>query len=206
MDGKEVQIQKRVEGRRGCGFRKPGGLYLVSGALGRACLRLPIPLDRCPTCDCGLKFTRGWTWINPAPFLAAHPCVGTRECATCPLSGAPPARVGLVWVGRMYYSPSKWSLEAQQMGVSKRIAGVPRGFVLGETWVWVAHLDAVKQLGGDGEWHSSPGVFHVFRPSAIEYVVKGTEEPEELEALAARGITLVEVTPSKQMEGFPDGN
>ena len=79
-------IHKRVEGKRGCGFRKPGGLYMVS-AVSAPCGKLPTPLDICPT------------------------------------------------------------------------------------------------------W----GIFHAFKPSAIEYVVHGGESADELERLEKRGITLVDV-------------
>lgn len=35
-----------VEARRGCGYRKAGGLYLVASGMGSPCHRLPIPLIR----------------------------------------------------------------------------------------------------------------------------------------------------------------
>jgi hypothetical protein len=57
-------IENRVEAKRGCGYRKPGGTYLVSDSLGRECGKLPIPLDVCPTCHAGFKPTQGWTWVN----------------------------------------------------------------------------------------------------------------------------------------------
>ena len=37
----------RVEGKRGCGYRKVKGVYLVAPALSRPCGRLPTPLTVC---------------------------------------------------------------------------------------------------------------------------------------------------------------
>jgi hypothetical protein len=39
-----------VEPKRGCGYRKVGGIYLVSGGEGRPCGCLQIPLHTCPSC------------------------------------------------------------------------------------------------------------------------------------------------------------
>jgi hypothetical protein len=43
-----------------------------------------------------------------------------------------------------------------------------------------------------------PGVFQMFKPTAVEYITKGGETEEELEALVKRGITPVQV---KQDDG-----
>ena len=53
-----------VEAKRGCGYRKVGGLYLVSDGLGIPCDRLPITLEVCPCCGAGIKPARGWTWVD----------------------------------------------------------------------------------------------------------------------------------------------
>ncbi len=39
------------EPKRGCRYRKEGGLYLVSGRGAQVCGKLLIPLDVCPTCS-----------------------------------------------------------------------------------------------------------------------------------------------------------
>lgn len=44
-------VRTSVEGARGCGYRKAGGIYLVSGGIPRPCGKLPIPLTTCPTCS-----------------------------------------------------------------------------------------------------------------------------------------------------------
>lgn len=181
-------IHTRIESARGCGYRKGGGLYLVSDGVMVPCGKLPIPLDVCPVCDHGIHPSRGWTWIDIAALSATAP-----ECAVqterthllCPLNGSV-RRSGLLWVGEEHYAtPEAFLTEAQTMGVSRRISKVPRDFVLGQTWVFFAHR---KCFGEDG-----PGIFHAFMPKAIEYVVTGEETEEELDRLESRGLTLVKV-------------
>lgn len=203
------------EGKRGCGYRKAGGLYLVSPGAGQACGLLPIPLTVCPTCGHGIKFARGWTWINVAALVAMNPngCQMDGGCGSCPLADANIQRAGLLWIGEQFYkTPEAWEKEAREMGVSRRIKAVPRGFVIGETWVAVAHIRAIPStfsLSG-GEVGVSPyatrkakkeadkvlwtpGIFRLFKPTAVQYVVKGTETDEELADLEKRGITPVRV-------------
>ena len=87
---------------------------------------------------------------------------------------------------------------------------MPRDLRLGETWVLLAHRRAIavpcpegcqgdeqvacKVCGGPGRL-LLPGVFCIFRPRAIEYVVRGDETGAELERLAERGFSLVNVVP-----------
>jgi hypothetical protein len=73
--------------------------------------------------------------------------------------------------------------------VSRRLSQVPKDFKVGETWVLVAHRKAIKNA--DDSW--TAGIFHAFRPQAVEYVVRGTETDEEIEALVKRGLTPVQV-------------
>lgn len=47
----------------------------------------------------------------------------------------------------------------------------------------------------------SAGIFSAFIPSAVEYVTKGTETTEELEALVKRGITPIKVIRNEVAEG-----
>lgn len=215
-------IEPRIDAKRGCGYRKPGGLYLVGGSSGAPCGRLPIPIDLCPTCGHGIKPSRGWTWIDSDPVLSHHrqECASP-ICASCPLCPTrlkTLGRVGLLWVGQQYYStPQKFSREAERLGISRRIAEVPRKFIIGETWVWLAHRKGVPRRcdwcrpSGDGSIADSAksakcshcdgtgitwiaGIFEVFRPSGIEYVARGDESAEEIESLRKRGITPVSVT------------
>jgi hypothetical protein len=148
-----------VESKRGCGYRKVGGLYLVSGQLSAPCGRLPLELHVCPTCNAGIKQTRGWQWVKPGPLLAnAPPCGsgfertvdGGRACPGCALSPrflATLETAGLLWVGGAFYPEAvDFMREAATLGVSRRIPAVPRGFKLGEHWVLIAHPKAVSRL------------------------------------------------------------
>src|SRR5215468_12521614 len=136
-----------VEPRRGCGYRKVGGLYLVSGGGGVPCDRLPIRLDVCPVCSHGFKQTRGFTWVdlfgltggdhtlkskhvmNPtATGPADVPCgcfgltqIGVGDCPVCC-----PKRVGkagLLWIGEKFYKTTRdFMAEGIAMGLSRRIS------------------------------------------------------------------------------------
>ena len=59
-----MNIETRITAPRGCGLRKPGGLYLVAGAPNAPCGKLPLELTVCPCCGQGIKFARGWTWVD----------------------------------------------------------------------------------------------------------------------------------------------
>lgn len=181
-------IQTRIEGSRGCGVRKAGGLYMVAPGMGAPCGRLPIPLDVCPCCGGGVKPSRGWTWINLQALSASTLCANRTDCLSCPLND-PPTRAGLIWVGEAFYStPQAFTTEAARMGISRRIPHVPKGFTIGEHWVALAHRKAIQK--GD---KTKSAIFHLFRPTAIEYVVHGKETQEEIQTLVKKGITPVKV-------------
>lgn len=69
------------------------------------------------------------------------------------------------------------------------------GFVAGTTWVLCAHRRAFPASEPGGE--ERPGVFTVFRPTHVDYVVRGDETDEELERLVARGVRPVRVQPAR---------
>jgi hypothetical protein len=194
-------IETRHDAPRRCGRRKAGGLYLMGAGLAEPCRRLPIPLLRCPTCDAGVKFSRGWTWVDGAALLETRACLNEseRDCLLCPLAEAALAgqrSVGLLWVGAEHYpSPGDFDQEALELGISRRVRTLPHGFVVGETWVWLAHVHCIPT---EDAW--IPGVFSVFRPRAVEYVVKGDEDEAELQKLTDRGITPVRVVPIEEKE------
>lgn len=188
-------IITRVESARGCGYRKKGGIYLVSDGLGTECLRLPIPLEVCPCCGEGIRQTRGFRWISSD--LISEPCEGF-SCSTCPLGSLEKKqKFGLLWVGEKFYkSSAEFTTEALARGVSKRIAQVPRDLELGKTWILLGHPRACswfEEHEGKQVSKFAPGIFHAFRPSRIEYIVKGTETTEELDHLEERGFTLIQV-------------
>lgn len=205
-------VHSSIEGARGCGFRKGGALYLVSGGLSEPCLKLPIELHVCPACGAGVKQARGFTWIRPDPLLDPGPHGSERHDVICPLGVRAywrDRRAGLIWIGAKFYpTPQAFMAEALRMGVSRRISQVPRDLVIGETWIALAHPRAIagecdhgvpvgigcakcEDGTSAGEWRG--GVITFFRPTAIEYIVKGTETEDELDALEARGFRLVKV-------------
>jgi hypothetical protein len=184
-----MNIETRITPRRRCGVRKPGGLYLVAPGTADFCGKLPVELTVCPCCSRGIKPSRGWTWVDATKLLTGEPC-RMKKCIGCPVAYGL-GRAGLIWIGTCYYpSHHDWTREAIVQGVCRRIPAVPNDFQLGYTWVLVAHRQAITKFA-DGKGLQSAGIFHVFRPTAVEYVVNGKETPEVLEKLVARGITPV---------------
>jgi hypothetical protein len=190
-----ANIRTSVERARGCGYRKGGGVYLRLDVEGSSCGKLPIPLTVCPTCNCGIKFTRGFQWVDLSRLSANKTCDTPTRCEGCPLAATNINKAGLIWIGQSFYkTPEDWLNEAREMGISRRLSTVPHGFELGKTWVAAAHLKAIANPVEPGKDPTFiPGIFHVFRPSRIEYVVKGDETPEQLEKLEKRGFELVRV-------------
>lgn len=184
-------ITTRIEPRRGCGYRKPGGLYLVAGSASRTCCKLPFPLTVCPCCGAGIKPARGFTWISTDIF--SSPCI--MPTMGCILS-QPGKKIGLLWVGEKYYpTPESFARESIMQGVSKRIAQIPRDLVVGETWIALAHRAAITDFINERthDIKKIPGIFSVFIPKAIEYIVTGEETEEKLLSLEKRGVTLIKV-------------
>lgn len=227
-----------VEGRRACGYRKVGGLYLVGTGRSVACDRLPYPLEACPACGRVAEQNRAHEWLGPE-YFADHDTTGVpgREVyrvdsyrrgivsarSPCPdrtnaaelrkAAGDHPGRHDpicerwterrlLLWVGRAFYSPGSFTQEAEAMGVSRRLTQIPKGLVLGETWVLLAHPEACYEqlswafnwLFGEGEIGRAPGVFFAFRPQRLELVLRQSDAtPERIAKEAARGVTVVAV-------------
>ena len=193
-------VRLRIDPRRRGGWRRPG-LYLVADGPAPPCGKLPVPLDVCPACGAGARPSPGWTWINATALLAGRECKGgtgstgkasatpKTSCGNCVLRG-PLGRAGLLWIGSRYYpTPEDFSREAREVGIARRIARVPRGFAVGETWILLAHRRAI--VHADGSF--SAAAFDLFVPRGIEYVVTGDESDERLRAMAARGIRPVRV-------------
>lgn len=212
-----------VEPRRGCGFRKVGGLYLVGPKLERGCGKLPLELHVCPTCHGGIKQTRGWTWIDPAPILNAAQCAIPGSCADCVLAHpwALGPKAGLLWVGEKFYpEPHDFLAEAGAMGISRRIPKLPRGFELGQHYVLIAHPKAIVRAPRTAEEEAEAaenaahpgasidlrpesygprvirkGIISVFKPTAIEKIVTESQsrDAEAMAELADKGISPVVV-------------
>lgn len=187
-------VQVSLEPERGCGYRKSGpegvGIYLVGSPFSEVCERLPFALECCPTCGCGISFSRGFKWIMPEQLFAesrAPLCsrLASRShkhelCAMC----TPPAdRHGLMWVGEQFYSPASFIAEANRVGVSKKIAAIPKRFVPGKSLIYLAHIKAAELEIEDGtelypRAEKVPGVFCVFKPR-IELVIDNAEKVPE---------------------------
>jgi len=184
-------IRTSYESKRGCGYRKPGGLYLVSSGLAVGCGKLPIPLTVCPCCGAGIKPARGWTWVG-RDLVKDTPCMYLKckigfQCYPWKDPGID--RFGLIWVGEKFYpTVQDFVREAKHRGISRRISAVPNDFYVGTTWILLAHRKAI--YFGD---KFIPGIFQAFKPEAIEYIIKGDETQEEIDRMEKRGISLVDV-------------
>lgn len=177
------------------------------------CGRVPFPLHACPTCGGGYRPSRAWRWVEPKEMLSPMPesnC-GEHSALTCMMCPMNPyfwergAKAGLIWIGEAHYpAPQEFMREALEMGVSRRIAAIPRGFRAG-TGVFLAHKKAVPPSGDVlGEDGFTPGIFTFFRAQRIEYVVRGDETPDKIERLHDRGVQIVRVHPIREnQENLP---
>ena len=180
-------IKTVIEKKRGCGFRKPGGLYLRASRAFSTCGMLPIPLTVCPCCNQGIKPARGFVWVTPDIWKGKTCSLGglCKDEPKCyPFSDKSIEKVGLLFTGTKFYKTSgDFIKESLDMGISKRISQVPKDLKLGETWVMLAHRKPESHI------------FAAFIPEVIEYVVKGDESPEFLANLEKRGIQPVKIIP-----------
>ena len=193
------------EARRGCGYRKVGGLYMVGGGFGVPCDRLPFELSVCPCCGAGIKQTRGWTWVDVAALAGGnHVITGSAGCKPCGcFSGCPlchnvkgMGKAGLLWVGAQFYPTIEhFEAEAKALGVSRRITAVPKNFEMGKTWILFAHPRGIIKAVDDLKAAYVPAIFRVWKPERLERIFK--ESDRNSEAVAAdvkRGITPVFVS------------
>lgn len=188
-----------VEAKRGCGYRKVGGMYLVSDpGIHMDCHRLPLNMIVCPCCGEGIKHSRGWTWIIPKSLFGE--CEGVGDChkLKCCVCSPPEGKHGLIWVGKQHYTTGEFTKEAVEMGISRRINNIPRGLKIGETFVYFAHIDAGETwVDAEGELFEEkpercPAVFYAFKPSRIEKLItKSQASDEEVEKLKEAGITPI---------------
>jgi hypothetical protein len=216
------------EQERGCGYRKIGGLYLVcdpSNAI--VCDGLPLPLKRCGCCGYVPLFTRNLQRIIPNYIIQAEAEVhGIRKevwlidrginqdkvCScppTCPICYPDHQQMpsyALMYVGSEY-TPTTFIQEAVHMGISKRIHEIPWWFILGETWVLLAHKHVPKGVSFEKlktndmlekETVTETAVFYAFKPKRVEMPMwKEALTNDEILLLEKHGITpvLLDVTP-----------
>lgn len=230
-------VEVRREKARGCGYRKPGknkdyGLYLVGSLGSEFCERLPFPLAACPTCGSGIKFSRGFTFIDAKKLFAMdrEPCCNAFDstavitahhhnvCAVC----TPLGLCGLMWVGKKFYTPESFIREAFERGISKKINAIPNGFEIGYDWIYLGHISAIwKQRMADGQLvverkkqilvpviDSMPGVICCFRPKAVEIVLKDENNiPDQtkklVDKLGPERCQLIKVEPVLDPDEMP---
>jgi len=201
-----------TEEKRGCGYRAVGALYLCGFGIPVECDRLPYELTTCPVCGAGVKQSRGFTWLDWFEFAGKHE--GCKDKYLCPLCDPKEGDIfGLIWVGKKFYTPESFIEEAIKMGVSKRIAQIPKKLELGKTRILVAHPDAVTNICPRYEtpvnkkdcylcdWEvcpeeykfKKPGIFYSFVAQRVEMIItkEQSEDEEHIEQLKKRGITPV---------------
>ena len=105
-------------------------------------------------------------------------------------------RCGLLWVGVKHYPlVSQFCEEAERMGVSRRLNYKPRKLEIGKTWVLLAHgkaiTNAIEGTNGTKDMVQSPGIFRVFRPTALEIVVEEGTSKGIVKQMKAEGYTPV---------------
>jgi len=213
-----------IEQKRRCGYRKVGGLYLVGEYSPCSCDRLPLELTVCRACGQGIRVSRSPTEINALDLWGRHDrCDDERRpCLVCD----PRDDVAyLMGAGEgFYHTPGDFLNEAVKMGVSKRIAHIPKNMVMGRTVVFIAHPKAVPVevsvavreaesiLASSGlrqpellptlrtEWR--PGVISAFIPQRIEKLIwQSQATPVELERLEKQGIKPVIVPDGDEDHG-----
>jgi len=213
-------IQIRKDYRRGCGFRKVGNYYLISGVISAQCGKLPIPLlGACPCCGrvyYDLKRSRAATWIpepwriwadmecKPEPDAEFVPCdhpneTGGTRCALANGKDIGPA--GLIWIGEKFYrTPEAWVAETRRTGPSGEAMGVSRAIpphfaekmTLGQTWILVAHANVLLEEPEFGKPENrGPAIFQVFKPTAVEVVVTPETSDSYIDQLVKKGFTPI---------------
>jgi hypothetical protein len=131
-------------------------------------------------------------------------CRCGEDCPICfPVLSNDLERYGFMWVGAKFYSAESFVKEAQEMGVSKRIAEIPKGLKLGSTWVLLAHpkylfWEKAPQQTLDPNLPNvrveKPAIFYAFKPQRIEMLIwKSQATSQRILELEKKGITPIMV-------------
>jgi len=217
---------KYFEPKRSCGYREVGKLYLVGGELGHICPSLPLLFKPCKCCGYAPPQYRDYQWVNKGYIREIREPTGVSCWPACPVcypGTNPQNRYGLMWVGRKFYTPQEFMEEATSMGdIKKAIKQIPKGLVLGTTWVLLAHPEAYVDTSDDGyvqahgDWlmecsrlkmdeekpqepqaPTYPGVITAFIPERVEMLIYQSDaSPEYVMELEEKGITVI-VVPDK---------
>jgi len=218
-------LRRELKVRRGCGYRKVGGLYLMTDPGQMApCGILPKELHQCPTCGGGVKHKIGFSWvqarlltIEPAEVEACPICTridgaiervgageGTRGgCKLRSLAENARTKVGLIWIGASYYPEAdEFITEAQALGMSRRVHAVPKGFTLGTDWILLAHIHACAERL-DPECEKCEGSGEVLHPKIVRQMDANVREQQPEGIAATLGIEMKVACPicSKRRPG-----
>lgn len=198
-----------MEEKRGCGWRKIGGAYLVGEGLAETCDALPLDLEPCGECGYTVPFSRGIQEIHSGYLTSkvekAHEKQGglCRDSFPCPICGSGlPRKIFLMFVSQEYYTLESFISEARKLGVSKRIAPqcIPKNFLLGRDWIFLAHKRVLfRPYDGSSGWKEDVkrGIFYAFRPQRIEMLLDSLASESEILEWERKGFTvvLIEETP-----------
>jgi len=194
------------ESIRGCGYRKVGRLYLVGSGIGLHCDRLPFEIKPCECCGFTPGFFRGFTWLHKNYLGGDHePCKCIPQCPVCHPNAIPEEKLNedrfmLMWVGKQFYTTESFIEEAQKMDVCKAIPSIPKGLVLGKTWVLLVHPECkfydAGFFDGTGLAKATPrtgsGIFYCFIPERIEMLIYKSKATEDrIRELEEKGITPI---------------
>jgi hypothetical protein len=156
----------------------------------------------------GIKFSRGFQWINWSKYAGSHVgeevhCNDDLSCYVCNPSQFPQP-FGLLWVGQEY-TPATFLAEARKLGISKRVPAKPRNVKPG-TIVLLAHNDAGNGIESENPYQSTedsdetdeqapknhPGIFAAFVVSQIDKLIwKHEADDETIAKLKGQGINPV---------------
>lgn len=186
---------------RGCGFRKVHCLYLCGGGIGHLCDRLDVELVSCPTCGEVPRFNRGISMIDLYSLFGDHgpECQCPEDCPLCHPKPQEEFTSFLMWVGDKYYTKNSFLLESAEQGVSKKISTIPKGMVLGESWVYLAKQGIIDTVVGGHpdkkKRKKADGIFSAFIPARVEYLITQSESENEeyVDYLKKQGLTVIVV-------------
>ena len=130
------------EPKRGCGFRRVGGTYLVGEGIFTPCDRLPMEIKQCPCCGRLIKVGRSLEQFNPHLYFQDHRnCEegGFVRCIVCKPADAN-AFIQMVGV-ESYPTADSFLEEAHRLGISRRVnwKKIPKDFKVGESPIYLAH-------------------------------------------------------------------
>jgi hypothetical protein len=101
----------------------------------------------------------------------------------------------LMFVSKDFYSPENFIKEANEQGISKRVApnSLPKGFTVGKDYVFLAHQDVKLKDGKRGT-----AVFYGFLPMRLELVLYKGTNAETIREYEEAGYTVVLLERTKE--------